>query len=251
MVFHPTIANHTMPTNCRLLVFALLLLGPLVAMADEFPKDTNTITSLTAEEAKRLVAGFKGKYQLGLGGLTTLDADVAKALAEYKGDSLFLNGVLTLDTDTAKALAGYKAAQTVGGLSLNGLTTIAPDTAKALADIKVGVLYLNGLITLDAETSKALAAFKGTLSLTGLQTASFGAVRALRQNPHVFIPNHWYLLRYDIAALVGTVVFVVILGIVVWYSCRQRAAGPSNSQAQVRRHRPRDRECRQAVRCRD
>ena len=76
------------------------------------------------------------------------------------------------------------------------------------------------------ETAKALAAINGVgLYLDGLQRASFGAVRALRNNPNVSMPNHWYLLRYEIAALVGTVVFMVMVGVVVWYSRRQRAAG--------------------------
>ena len=39
-----------MPTLTRLLlVSACLLLGPLVVTADELPKDTNKITSLTVE----------------------------------------------------------------------------------------------------------------------------------------------------------------------------------------------------------
>ena len=158
-----------------LLVFTSLLLGPLVATADDLPEDADKITSLTVEEAKRLVAQhnaeFKGKY-LSLSGLTTLDAATAKALAELKG------------------------------------------------------LGLDGLTSLDAATAKALAEFKGQrLNLLGLQRASFGAVRALRQNPRIYMLNHWYLLRYQIAALVGTVVFVVMAGVVVWYSRRQRTAG--------------------------
>jgi hypothetical protein len=39
------------------------------------------------------------------------------------------------------------------------------------------------------------------------------------------MPNHWYLLREQIAALVSTVVAVIMAGIVVWYSFRQRAVG--------------------------
>ena len=81
------------------------------------------------------------------------------------------------------------------------------------------------LTTLDADTAKALAEYKGDwLYLRGLQKASFGAVRALRQNPRIYMLNHWYLLRYEIAALVGTVVFLIMAGIVVWYSRRQRDA---------------------------
>jgi hypothetical protein len=107
---------------------------------------------------------------------------------------------------------------------LNGLTTLDAATAKALAELKG--LGLDGLTSLDAATAKALAEFKGQrLNLRGLQRASFGAVRALRQNPRIYMLNHWYLLRYQIAALVGTVVFVVMAGVVVWYSRRQRTAG--------------------------
>ena len=87
-------------------------------------------------------------------------------------------------------------------------------------------LNLDGLTKLDADTAKALAAINGVGHyLDGLQRASFGAVRALRNTPNVCMPNHWYLLRYEIAALVGTVVFVVMAGVVVWYSRRQRSAG--------------------------
>jgi hypothetical protein len=138
-----------MPTvSSLLLVFTSLLLGPLVATADDVPEDTDKITSLTPEQAKRLVAEVK-----------------------------------------------------VDGLSLNGLTTLDADTAKALAEFK-----------------------GGRLDLDGLQRASFGAVGALRYNANVSMPNHWYLLRYEIAALGGTVVFVVMAGIVVWYSRRHRDA---------------------------
>jgi hypothetical protein len=166
-----------MPTLTRLLlVFTSLVLGPLVVMADELPEDTNKITSLTVEEAKRVVAQHNAKVKdtyLNLDGLTTLDAATAPTLAEFKGQ----------------------------------------------------LLNLNGLTTLDAATATALAEFKGqSMWLYGLERASFGAVRALRNHPKVEI-NHWYLLRYEIAALVGTVVFVVMAGVVVWYSRRHRDAG--------------------------
>jgi hypothetical protein len=179
-----------------MLVSACLLMAPLVVMADELPEDTDKITSLTPEQAKRLVA-------------------------EVTVDGLSLNGLTTLDATTANALAEFK-----GDLTLSGLTTLDADTAKALAESKGYYLNLNGLTTFDTETAKALAAFKGgRLDLDGLQRASFGAVRALQYNANVSMPNHWYLLRYEIAALVGTVVFVVLAGVVIWYSRSHRAAG--------------------------
>jgi hypothetical protein len=62
------------------------------------------------------------------------------------------------------------------------------------------------------------------LSLNGLERASFGAVRALRSNSRIKMPNHWYLLRYDIAALVGTVLFLVMVGFAIWCVRRRRDA---------------------------
>jgi hypothetical protein len=138
-----------MPTLARLLlVFSCLLLSPLVVMADELPKDTNKIETLTVEQAQRLATEYKGTW-----------------------------------------------------LKLNGLTTLSDEAAKALAQHTGQVLYLNGL-----------------------DRASFGAVRALRSNPHIEMPNHWYLLRYDIAALVGTVLFLVLAGFAVWFVRRQSDA---------------------------
>ena len=111
-----------------------------------------------------------------LNGLTTLDADTAKALAEFKGISLSLNGLTTLDADTAKALAGSKA----WNGQLPKLTTLDADTAKELAEFK-GYLVLNGLTTLDADTAKALAGFKGSLALNGLTTLDADTAKALAE----------------------------------------------------------------------
>ena len=89
------------------MLVSLALLSPSRALADELPKDTNQIESLTPEQAKTLLAEFKGQ-QLDLNGLTTLDADTAKALAEFKSAGLLLDGVTTLDADTTKPLAEFK-----------------------------------------------------------------------------------------------------------------------------------------------
>jgi len=50
-----------MPARVRLLLASpCLLIAPLVVMAGEFPGDTNTITSLTVEQAKQLVESCPG-----------------------------------------------------------------------------------------------------------------------------------------------------------------------------------------------
>ena len=137
---------------------SLASLSPSRALADELPKDTNQIESLTPEQAKTLLAEFTGRSNcLQLAGLTTLDAETAKVLAEFKGSRLWLYGLTTLDADTAKPLAESKAwdgqlprisafespdsveiaaalATRKGPLSLRNLTKISPKTLTALIE---------------------------------------------------------------------------------------------------------------------
>jgi beta-lactamase regulating signal transducer with metallopeptidase domain len=163
------------------------------ARADELPKDTNTIESLTVEQAKKLVEEFPGvtvevtskgfgPYKVGnclpLNGLKNLAPDVAQALAGYSKGPIFLNGLTTLSDETAKALAQHKGEY----LSLDGLTTLSDEAATALAQHE-GNLSLDGLTTLSAEAATALAQHKGVfLSLAGLTTLSDEAAKALAQH---------------------------------------------------------------------
>lgn len=79
-----------------LLVLACLLLGPLAVIADELAAHANMIEGLTPEQARKLVAKFQHQSpSLNLDGLTTLDADTAKALVEFKGQWLSLYGLTT------------------------------------------------------------------------------------------------------------------------------------------------------------
>jgi hypothetical protein len=160
-----------------------------VAPVDAGRADTNQIESLTPEQAKKLAAEFLGvevviegnigtsfiERGLPLNGLKSLDAEIVKALAEFKG-SLNFSGLTTLDAATAKALAEFKG----GGLYLNGLTTLNADAAKALAEFRGSTLTLNGLTTLDAATAKTLAGFKGRkLELNGLTTLDAATAKTL------------------------------------------------------------------------
>lgn len=122
-----------------LLVFALLVagmsLGSAPVRADELPADTNTIESLTLEQARKLAEEFRG---------VVVEVEIK---SDGKLDLLAclpMNGLKSLDAKTAKALAGYGK----GPLLLNGLTTLDANTAKALAEFKGEVLALNGLTTL-------------------------------------------------------------------------------------------------------
>jgi len=155
------------------LVVAVSLTAPV--QADDLPKDTNAITSLTPEQAKKLAAEFKG-FVLFLNGLTALSPETATALAGFEGKRLDLNGLTTLSPETATALAGFKGDQ----LLLNGLTTLSPETAEALAGFRGDELLLDGLAALSPETARALAGFKvEDLSLAGLTTLSPEAATSL------------------------------------------------------------------------
>ena len=108
----------------RYLVVASLLLSCSLCIAEDLPQDTNEIKSLTAEQAAELVTKSRG--YLGLGGLTSIDKDVAQELAKCKGN-LFLDGLISIDKDVAQELAKGETA-----LFLDGLTSIDKDVLKIL-----------------------------------------------------------------------------------------------------------------------
>jgi beta-lactamase regulating signal transducer with metallopeptidase domain/ABC-type branched-subunit amino acid transport system substrate-binding protein len=193
---HPARFAAALVTLVMVIGGAASVAGMRPASADEpkvagFPADTNTIESLTVEQAKKLVKEFPGvtvelqlkgfgpvklENCLPLNGITKLTPDVAQALAGYSRGPLYLNGLTTLSAEAAKALAQHK-----GLLFLDGLTTLSAEAAKALAQRK-GDLYLNGLTTLSAEAAKALAQHEDRLYLNGLTTLSAEAAKALAQH---------------------------------------------------------------------
>ena len=180
-----------------LVLFAKCAVGGVLlgspALADKLPADTNTIKSLTPEQARKLVKEFPGangsvklsdgmivteRESLPLNGLKSVDVETAEALAGYTRGMLLLNGLATLSEEAATKLAQRK----VGGwLSLNGLTTLPEGTAKALAQYK-GQLALNGLTTISDDTAKALSQHENWLYLNGLTTLSDEAAKALAQH---------------------------------------------------------------------
>lgn len=148
--------------------------GPTPLVANEPPKNTAAIDSLTPEQARKLVKRSSGvtidvqvrskpsqefhqlHNTLPLNGLKLLDADTAKELAKHADGSLLLNGLKTLSADAAAALADYKGQR----LELSGLTAIDADVAKWLAAVNVNALDLDGLTALRADAATALAEAK-------------------------------------------------------------------------------------------
>ncbi|MGB8854948.1 MAG: M56 family metallopeptidase [Pirellulales bacterium] len=156
-------------------VIAASLLG--TARADEVPADTNTMESLSPQQARTLAKEFAGD-RFPLNGLTTLDADTAEALATFKGQVLRLDGLTTVDADTATALAEFK-----GSLTLDGIEELSPEVAVALSK-KVGEhswISLAGLRTLTPEAARAVGGCKNILSRSfpRLRTLSPEAAREL------------------------------------------------------------------------
>ncbi len=100
-----------------------------VGLADELPRDTNEIKTLTVEQAEALLSRLELQrgFTLFLDGLTTITPEVAEALAKYKY-GLFLNGLTTITPEVAEALAKYEGEY----LYLSDLTTITPEALKIL-----------------------------------------------------------------------------------------------------------------------
>ena len=71
----------------RFLIATALVLSCSLCLAEDFPKNTNKIKSLTAEQAAELVAKFEGA--LFLHGLKSIDKDVAQELAKFEGELSF------------------------------------------------------------------------------------------------------------------------------------------------------------------
>ena len=87
----------------RFLIAAVLVLSCSLCLAEDFPKNTYEIKSLTAEQAAYFVEDFNKELfrhlTLSLSGLTSIDKEVAQELAKFKGDGLRLIGLTSIDND--------------------------------------------------------------------------------------------------------------------------------------------------------
>jgi len=99
--------------------------------------DSDTLTSITPDDAQRLVANAR--------------------------ESLRLNGLEAIDAATAEVLALYS-----GSLELNAMASLEPAVVACLAARKGGSLSLDNIFSLTAETERALARYDGHLRLAGI-----------------------------------------------------------------------------------
>lgn len=140
--------------------------------------DLDTLARLSSESAKALAARENGGptyYALNLNGLKSLDADVAMALAGFRG-ALWLGGLTSLSPDAARGLAAHKG----GSIALDGLRTLSDEAGRVLASHRGDGLLLDGLQVLSPTVARALAHYKGNqLRLDGVRTLSDAAATAL------------------------------------------------------------------------
>ena len=130
---------------------------------------------------------------LSLDGLTMLDADTAKALAEFKGGCLHLYGLTALDADAAKALVEFTGELQLRERVRDSFWTenpLTPDTALAQAAIAKGNLFhVSALDSPDSVAiAQALATRKGPLELPNLKKISPKTLYALIEKKDVEIP---------------------------------------------------------------
>lgn len=157
---------------------------------------------LTVERARELVRQAERESPFGilqLSRTSAVTADVAAALAEFRGEMLVL-GLKTLPPDVARALEKSRVAT----VWLHSVTAVGPEAAAAIAGV-AGDLVLSGLVELDSlplagklarrpgpasfpylrsigpEIAAALAATQGGLALTAVTEVSPQAQGALAE----------------------------------------------------------------------
>jgi len=154
-----------------------------------------------------------------LGGLTTLPAEVASALAETQSmqglllpdletldseplarrlarqDNVFLPRVAELGVPIAKALRGNEG----GLLALPHLAEVTPELARELSDAGYYWLTLGGADKLSPEAAAILATHKGQLTLTGRLACSAAAAARLAAHEGLLSLPHLPEMPVDVA----------------------------------------------------
>lgn len=146
----------------RFLIAAVLVLSSSLCLAEDSPKDPSEFKSLTVSQARAGIAMFTKPF-LNLSGLTSIDKNVARELAKFKGESIDLNGLTSIDKDTAHELAKFEGDE----IKLFGLTSIDKDTAHELTKFTGALSFCDfvlesGLTSMDKDTAMALARHEGS-----------------------------------------------------------------------------------------
>lgn len=158
---------------------SLMLLGSN-AIADQLPEEKPAVRRLTPEKASRHVS----EGRRGLLVLDEIDVATASALADFQG-GIDLH-VTTLDADIAKALAECK-----GYLCFYRLKRLDTEAAKALANFQGKQLSFENLCHLDTEAARAIAQFDGDGEIDLRHPAiPTEAKRLLQLNPRINVDRY-------------------------------------------------------------
>jgi hypothetical protein len=160
--------------------------------AAEWPADTNEIKQLTPAQARAVVRrAFPDDLRRRFPHLTefeisTMISNKEIVTCDESTAVLSLNGLTELDQETAKELAQFK-----GRLRLNGLATLDPRTAKVLSEGSCSELQFDGLQSLNCEAARALARariYAHQLPLTEIDPATEKKILRLR-GPYLSLPS--------------------------------------------------------------
>jgi hypothetical protein len=187
----------------RILIAAVLVLSCSLCWAEDFPKDTNKIKSLTAEQAADLimvVTFIRKENELSLNGLPVICKGVATELKNFTGDKLTLNGLTCIDDEVLQILktipafqfSGYKnlkswtvkqAAEAVKENSEDilelSLTNISKDIVQELVNFSGRHIVFSELTSIDKEVARELVQFNDNLYLYKLSSIDQDVAKSL------------------------------------------------------------------------
>ena len=192
---------------------------PLVCFGEtDFPEDTNTITSLTKEQANELVLVKKfldNSDFLMLNGLKEIDPKVAIELTTFQGTHISLDGLEAIDLTTIDCLMVFKGHISLRGISFDDDYWCAASLGNGLyREIYLSAPYLHpmsavgflhyerlpkgkgyrvgrpinmALDTIDKGTAKILAESKRKWILDIKQPVDRYALAILKSNPQITV----------------------------------------------------------------
>ena len=131
---------------------------------------------LTEKDQQYIIRRWNSHKPMFLAEIHKLTPALAKLIASWDGNTLWLNVAQNISVETTQTLATWKGHQ----LDLRNMQTLSGDAAQALAAWQGNILNLGGVQTLSKRAAKTLAAWQGNiLDLGGVQTLSKGAAQAL------------------------------------------------------------------------
>ena len=145
----------------RSLIVTSVIICSVLCLSEGLSDDPDTTESFTAEQ---IATALLKRYEMPtdrIKSLTQREAASVVAIVESRGgDYLSFSNLTSINKDVAKELAKFR-----GGIDFFGLTSIDKEVARELAKFRGTRIYLNSLNSIDKEVAKELAKFKAELFL--------------------------------------------------------------------------------------